>query len=44
MAGAAAVLGSICAVAKLKLPVNLVVMMPLTENMPGGKATKPGYC
>ncbi|MEK6647404.1 MAG: leucyl aminopeptidase [Candidatus Firestonebacteria bacterium] len=42
MAGAAAVLGSICAVAKLKLPVNLVVMMPLTENMPGGKATKPG--
>ncbi len=30
------------AVAEAELAVNLVVLVPLTENMPGGRATKPG--
>lgn len=30
------------AIAKLRLPINMVVCIPLTENMPSGKATKPG--
>lgn len=42
MAGAAAVLGVFEAVAALKLPVNLVGLLPLAENMPDGKAFKPG--
>ena len=27
---------------RLKLPINLKVLIPLTENMPDGKSTKPG--
>ena len=42
MCGAASVLGSIQAVAQLKLPINVVGLMPATENMPSGRATKPG--
>ena len=42
MCGAAAVLGTLQAVARLKLPINVVGVIPATENMPGGKATKPG--
>ncbi len=42
MCGAATVLGAICAVAELKLPINVVGVIPATENMPGGSATKPG--
>lgn len=42
MAGAAAVLGTIEAAAGLKLPVNLVGLIPAAENMPDGKAYKPG--
>jgi leucyl aminopeptidase len=42
MCGAASVLGTLAAVAKLGLPVNLVGIIPTTENMPGGNATKPG--
>ncbi|MCX7635563.1 MAG: leucyl aminopeptidase, partial [Syntrophales bacterium] len=42
MAGAAAVLGVIRAVADLQLPLRVMGLCPLTENMPGGKATKPG--
>eukprot|EP00088_Acartia_fossae_P022174 TRINITY_DN2343_c1_g1_i1.p1 TRINITY_DN2343_c1_g1~~TRINITY_DN2343_c1_g1_i1.p1 ORF type:complete len:501 (+),score=147.99 TRINITY_DN2343_c1_g1_i1:40-1542(+) len=42
MGGAATVTASLKAAAELGLPVNLVVLIPLTENMPGGKATKPG--
>ncbi|KAH8825577.1 leucine aminopeptidase, partial [Flagelloscypha sp. PMI_526] len=42
MGGAASVVGVALAVAKLKLPINLVVATPLTENMPGPAATKPG--
>jgi leucyl aminopeptidase len=42
MAGGAAVLGTMEAAAGLKLPVNLVVIIPTAENMPDGKAYKPG--
>ena len=42
MGGAAAALGSIEAVARLNLPVNLIVVVPATENNVGGKAVKPG--
>jgi len=42
MCGAASVLGTMAAVAELNLPVNLVGVIPATENMPGGSATKPG--
>jgi len=42
MGGAATVTATLKAVAEAGLPVNLVVLVPLTENMPGGKATKPG--
>ncbi|PTR00721.1 aminopeptidase A [Nitrosomonas nitrosa] len=42
MCGAASVLGTLTAVAEMKLPLNLVGIIPATENMPGGNATKPG--
>ncbi|KAH8101643.1 cytosol aminopeptidase family, catalytic domain-containing protein [Cristinia sonorae] len=42
MGGAAAVTSAAWAIAKLQLPVNLVVLTPLCENMPGPSATKPG--
>jgi len=42
MSGAASVLGALKAVAEMKLPVNLVVVVPACENMPNGRATKPG--
>ncbi|MCX5718053.1 MAG: leucyl aminopeptidase [Nitrospirae bacterium] len=42
MAGGAAVLGVLKAVSALKLPVNLIGILPATENLPGGSATKPG--
>ncbi len=42
MCGAAAVLGAFEAAARLKLKVNLVGLIPLVENMPGGNALKPG--
>lgn len=42
MGGAACVLSSMLAISKLKIPINMVVCIPLTENMPSGKATKPG--
>jgi leucyl aminopeptidase len=42
MCGAASVLGTIHAIAKLKLAVNVVGIVPTTENMPDGLATKPG--
>jgi len=42
MGGAATVLSAMLAIAKLKLPINMVVCIPLTENMPSGHATKPG--
>ncbi|MBA4141718.1 MAG: leucyl aminopeptidase [Nitrosospira sp.] len=42
MCGAASVLGTLTAIAKMALPVNVVGIIPTTENMPGGNATKPG--
>jgi len=42
MAGAATVFATMRACAELKLPVNVVGIAPLTENMPGGNAQKPG--
>ncbi len=42
MSGGAAVLGAISAAAALKLPLNIVGLLPAAENMPGGSAYKPG--
>ncbi|XP_076240163.1 cytosol aminopeptidase isoform X2 [Calliopsis andreniformis] len=42
MSGAACVAAAIRAVAELKLKVNIVGLIPLTENLPSGTATKPG--
>lgn len=42
MAGGAAVIGAFVAVARLGLQVNLVGVVPLTENLPDGRAYKPG--
>lgn len=41
MCGAATVIGVIRAIAELKLPVNVVGVIPAVENMPGGTAYKP---
>ena len=42
MCGAAGVLGTMQAVARMQLPINLTVIVPATENMPGGNASRPG--
>jgi leucyl aminopeptidase len=42
MCGAASVLGTFKAIARMELPINVVGLIPATENMPGGSATKPG--
>ena len=42
MAGGAAVIAAVRAAAELGLPMNLVGLVPATENLPGGKALKPG--
>ncbi len=42
MCGAASVLGTFKAIAQMELPINVVGLIPTTENMPGGSATKPG--
>lgn len=42
MAGAAATLGFMKLVAELRPKLNVVGVMPLTENLPGGGALKPG--
>ena len=42
MCGAAAVIATFCAAAKMKLPINLVALVPTCENMPSGSANKPG--
>lgn len=41
MSGAATVLGAMRAIAELKLPINLVVIVATCENMPSGGAVKP---
>jgi leucyl aminopeptidase len=42
MSGAAAVLGAMQAVARLRPAVNVVALVPCTENLPSGRAVKPG--
>lgn len=42
MTGAASVLGVLQASAQLKLPLAIIGVLPLTENLPSGTATKPG--
>lgn len=42
MTGAAAVMGAISAIAKLNLKANIVAVMAVTENLPGGRAQRPG--
>ncbi len=42
MSGAAAVLGTLLTVSRLKLPIPVVGLLPVTENLPGGRALKPG--
>lgn len=42
MGGAAVVLSSLWAISTLKLDINVTCLIPLTENMPSGLATKPG--
>ena len=42
MSGAGSVLGTLEALARMRLPVNVVGVIPTCENMPGGNAIKPG--
>jgi leucyl aminopeptidase len=42
MCGAAAVIATISVVARLKLPINVNVVVPACENLPSGAATRPG--
>ncbi|XP_041608323.1 cytosol aminopeptidase [Vulpes lagopus] len=42
MGGAATICSAIVSAAKLNLPINIVGLAPLCENMPSGKANKPG--
>jgi leucyl aminopeptidase len=42
MSGAAAVMEATAAIAELGLPVDLIAVVPATENMPSGTAVKPG--
>jgi leucyl aminopeptidase len=42
MSGAAAVLETVSALAKLGLPIDVLAVIPSTENMPSGTAVKPG--
>ena len=42
MSGGAAVIEATAAIARLGLPVNLLSVVPATENMPSGHAVKPG--
>ncbi len=42
MSGAAAVIATLTLAAQLRLPLNVVGLVAAVENMPGGKAVKPG--
>lgn len=42
MAGAAAVAATLITAARLRMPVRLIGVLPLVENMPSGSATRPG--
>ncbi len=42
MCGAASVLGTLRAIAEMKLKLNVIGVIPSSENLPSGRATKPG--
>jgi leucyl aminopeptidase len=42
MSGGAAVICAMAAIARLRAPVRCLGIVPMTENMPGGRAVKPG--
>jgi leucyl aminopeptidase len=42
MAGGAAVIGTMAAIGRLKLPVAVTAYVPITDNLPSGSAQKPG--
>jgi leucyl aminopeptidase len=42
MSGAAAVLETVSALAKLNVPIDVLALIPATENLPSGTAVKPG--
>jgi len=42
MSGGAAVAGAMLAIARLGVPRRVIGIIPTTENMPGGRATRPG--
>jgi leucyl aminopeptidase len=42
MSGAASVLGTLKAAAAMKLPLNIIGVIPASENLPDGAASKPG--
>ncbi len=42
MCGGASVLGTMRAIAEMKLPLNVVAIVPSSENLPDGDANKPG--
>jgi leucyl aminopeptidase len=42
MGGGAAVSAALYGIAKLELPINVIVTVPLCENLPSGHASKPG--
>jgi leucyl aminopeptidase len=42
MSGAAAVIEAVSAIAKLEVPIDVIAVIPSTENMPSGTAIKPG--
>ncbi|MCX6004781.1 MAG: leucyl aminopeptidase [Chloroflexi bacterium] len=42
MSGGAVVMAAISAIARLKLKINVTAVIPATENLPGGRALKPG--
>ncbi len=42
MSGAGSVFGTMYAVSAMKLPLNVIGLIPATENMPDGQATRPG--
>jgi leucyl aminopeptidase len=42
MSGAGSVFGTMYAVSAMKMPLNVVGLIPATENMPDGQATRPG--
>jgi len=42
MCGAASVFGTLKAIARMRLPVNVVGVVAASENLPDGKASKPG--